>query len=451
MGLIYAENLAQVHRAFRNEPISIEDMDRFYRDTTAARGEPTRKLLRRLLQQNTDTNQHILFVGYKGCGKSTELNLLEKELADTFLTMNVSIQRELDPVHVQYIELFIATMEHLFKKAQSENMTIGLDVLRSVQHWTQTSEIEEIKDQYFGDELEAGGGLELDWFVKFFTRFRTASKNSQSLKETLKRVVEPKLSDLIGHCNTLIREIRLRLGDIGKTDMLLILEDLDKIPIDRAEDLFYKFTSQLTQLQTNVVFTFPVGLYYNTKFNQIKPYFSECCELPMIKVRNRDGSINDEGMRTMRNIVAARMDLRRFADAAEQPDGAITSAILDDLILTSGGVLFDLFLLIGQAAANADVYDRPAIGPEDQRKAYLRLKKDYDNNIADNRVGSQLYTVENYYAVLTALANNPNKQIEHSEEVMHLRQNLCILGYNGENWYDVHPLVRDILNERGRL
>lgn len=442
MALIYAEKLTQVYQAFRNEPIKGPDLEQFYRDATAARGEPTRRFILRLLQQNQDMNEHILLVGYRGCGKSTELNLLEKELASDFLTLNISIQDELDPVHVQYIELFIATMEHLFKKALENGIKINEDVLGAIQDWTKTEEIEEIKGKYFDAEVEAGAGYDINWFVQFFSKFRLAAKHSKSLKKTLKEVVEPRLSDLIGHCNTLIKEIRLRLPTIQKNDLLIILEDLDKIPIDRAEDLFYQYISQITQLEVNVIYTFPIGLYYNVKFNQIKPYFTECYELPMIKVRNRDDSNNEDGMEVMRSIVAARMSMDLFADPA----------LLDSMILISGGVLRDLFLLIGAAAANADVYDRSIIEEQDWKKAYQRLKKDYDNNIADNRLNdNQFYSAESYYKALVNLAKDPQKKVEHSEEVMHLRQNLCILGYNGENWYDVHPIVKDILQERGRL
>jgi len=32
--------------------------------------------------------------------------------------------------------------------------------------------------------------------------------------------------------------------------------------------------------------------------------------------------------------------------------------------------------------------------------------------------------------------------------ILDLMSNLTILNYNGENWCDVHPMVRDILKER---
>ena len=78
----------------------------------------------------------------------------------------------------------------------------------------------------------------------------------------------------------------------GFKDVLIIVEDLDKIPIDRAESLFFNYASQLAQLQASVIFTFPITLLYNQKLNIIRQYFDYDFELPMIKVNNKDGSIN---------------------------------------------------------------------------------------------------------------------------------------------------------------
>jgi len=34
---------------------------------------------------------------------------------------------------------------------------------------------------------------------------------------------------------------------------------------------------------------------------------------------------------------------------------------------------------------------------------------------------------------------------------MELKHNLCILGYNTDTWYDVHPAVKEILKEKGLI
>lgn len=443
MALIHATQLNQIYRAFRNEPLAQDELKEFYRDAAEARGEKTRVRLERQLRVNMDTNEHILLVGYKGCGKSTELNLLEHNLNDEFLVMNISVQRELDPVHVQYIELFIVMMEQLFQKADQYGLKLRDELLKSVKTWTQSKEIEEIREKYIGGELEAGGGFDIKYFVNFFAKFKLAAKSSQSLKVSLKDNVEPRLNDLITHCNDLINEIRLRLNDIGKKDLLIIIEDLDKIPINRAQDLFYNYTNQLVRLNTNIIYTFPVALYYNVRFNQIKSYFSKIYELPMISTSNPDGSDNQSGIQIMRDIVEARMDIGILFEK---------STLLDNMIRRSGGVIRDLFLLINEAADSAMDHDRTSMNTEDCENGFNRLRKDYDNNIADKREGDKiLITADQYYATLARLIQSTEKKVDNTEAALDLRQNLSILGYNGKGWCDVHPIVKEILRERGKI
>ena len=441
-----ATTLDDVYQAFRGEPLQISEMEEFYQKTKPARGtRDPRQRIARLLKKLPDSYEHFLFVGYKGCGKSTELNHLQMDISHQFLVLNYSVQEELDPVHLNYIELFIVTMEKLFAVADDNDLSIRQELLDSIQHWMASEEIEEIREKYnIGVEGEVGaeGKIGIPYLKSFFAKFRATAKSSRQLKETLKQNVEPKLSDLIAHCNNLIREISLKLDEIGLDDMVIIIEDLDKIPLSRAEQLFFNYTNQLTQLQTNVIFTFPIALYYHVRFNDIKNYFSDPYELPMLKIKNQDGSQNDVGMGVMRNIIAARMDISSLFEGEE---------LLDRLIRKSGGCIRDLFLMIQEAAEGALDLEREAIAIEDVQLAIQRLKNEYDNNIADNVIDGEKYTADGYYNVLVELYKSDTKKVENTLEVMHLRQNLCILGYNGEGWTDVHPVVVDILRERKRI
>lgn len=443
MNIRKATTLDDIYQAFRSQPLNIEELNEFYQDTTKARSTSNpRSRMARLLRRELGTYEHILFVGYKGCGKSTELNHLEKDLQDSFLVINFSVMEELDPVHLQYIELFIVTMERLFTKAQEANLKIQTSLLKSIQHWLQTKEIEEIRVKYnIGAELELGSDstVGIPYLQKFFAKFKATAKSSRSLKEVLKTNVEPKLSDLITLCNDLIREIRLALAENGKEDLLIIIEDLDKIPLDRARNLFFNYINQLVQLQTNVIFTFPVALHHSLQFNEIKPYFHKIHELHMIKVHDKQGNNVEEGIDAMRRVIAARMDLNLF----EQEQ------LLNEMILKSGGCLRDLFYLIREASEGALDEERNQINRQDYQQAYLKLKSDYENTIADYVVkGDVKYSAKQYFEALAQLAKDTHKKIDNTEITLHLRQNLTILGYNGDNWCDVHPVVRDILAER---
>jgi uncharacterized protein with NRDE domain len=122
------------------------------------------------------------------------------------------------------------------------------------------------------------------------------------------------------------------------------------------------------------------------------------------------------------------------------------------MIRRSGGVIRDLFLLINEAADSAMDHDRTSMNMDDCENGFNRLRKDYDNNIADKRVGDKvLITADQYYATLAALMQSKEKKVDNTEAALDLRQNLSILGYNGKGWCDVHPIVKEILRERGKL
>lgn len=88
----------------------------------------------------------------------------------------------------------------------------------------------------------------------------------------------------------------------------------------------------------------------------------------------------------------------------------------------------------------------------DWQAAFNSLKRDYNSNIADFRDGDKLYEAETYLEILTELAKSEEKLVLNTEEVMHLRSNLCILAYNnGSDWTDVHPIVKALLRDRNLL
>jgi len=74
--------------------------------------------------------------------------------------------------------------------------------------WVSSTEIQEVNDSYLDMKIEAGveGKLSIPFLARFFAKSTASAKAGSSMKETLKRTVEPKLSELILHCNTLIND-----------------------------------------------------------------------------------------------------------------------------------------------------------------------------------------------------------------------------------------------------
>ncbi len=448
MALKKAEELLDFTVSFKQQPIQISDMA-FRAETAVSRGVDALKATqRRWLKTESPEYEHVLFIGYKGCGKSTELNFFQQQIEEQYLVINFSVYEELDPVSLSHVELFVVMMEQLFRVAK--DMEINEAYFKKIGKWLASKEIAEIIDKHLDAELSVGldKKIGIPFLINFFGRFKAAAKASKSLKTTLKTTVEPKLQELIDLCNDLIREVRRKLYLKNKKDIVFILEDMDKVHIKAIEDIFYNYAPQLTSIQAKTIFTYPLSLYFYTRFAQIKGYFPYRIELPMVKTFDKDGSKNEKGFETMRNMIAKRANLALF------------DVNLDLFIEKCGGCIRDLFLMLITASENALNEDRELIIESDFKAAYTGLKKDYEAQIAEYREEilksdgqSEIIThyPADFYKDLADLAKNPQKKPENTNRVLLLRQNLSILGYNGEGWCDVHPILKDILKDKGLI
>ena len=425
MHLTKANSIDNIYRAFLANPIDKDDLA-FYAETQAARGgKAFRKRIVNQLAKLNDIDSKYLMVGYRGCGKSTELTKLQEDLAketaegNRHLVLSYSIKNELDPINLNYIQLFIITMERLFETIKDNNLGINQEYLTLITTWVKSTEIQEINETYKLSELRAEAKFDVPFFKNFFANFRLSSNVSSSMKQIMKQVIEPRLPELISLCNQLITEVKSRLHRIQKDNLLIIVEDFDKITYEKAKEIFIGHVGTITQLNVNMIFTFPISLFYSAWWSsQIKNYFRDYYEFPMIKVHEKDGTDSTQGIACMREMIGKRMDLTLFED----------DQTIDEMIRMSGGVLWDLFKLIRDAAEFALDEDRPKISANDYRKALEYLINDYGNTITDVTIEGKLYTTEDFYKVLTQLAKDGT--YENGIEILHLRQTLLVLGYN---------------------
>jgi hypothetical protein len=434
-------DISEIYELLSPEPLSGEGLDTYYVDAFKGRGDNPVMSLQRRLFVKPDGKLQILFSGYRGCGKSTELNKLQREISGEFIVLNFSVLKELDPVNINYVELFVITMEKLFDVVGEYNISLNPQLLKSIGEWSRTAEIEKIRELTGEASFEAGleAKVSVPLFAKFFGKMRAAANASSSTKKTIIESIEPRLSDLIGHCNDLIREVKSRLPEIGKKGLIIIIEDLDKLSVEKAEELFFNHSHILSSLQTHVIFTFPVSLRHHPKATVIKGNFDEDFELPMLKVHDKKGDLYPTGRDAVLAIIRRRIGTECF-----EP-----SDLVFQFIDISGGCLRDLFRMIRDAADNAMNHGQTRITQSDYTKSFFRLRRDYENTIAEKCLDNEVViTVKEYYDTLQLVALSETKKVDNTGAALDLRQNLCILGYNDEGWCDVHPVVRSILQER---
>jgi len=412
--------------------------------TKEGRGEdPTSEIIRKLKTQESE-NLKILFPGFKGCGKSTELLRLKRELDNDFLIKIFAVRERLDPNNFTISEILITMMIDLFNFVNENFKQIKLSkkLLLNLENWTNSIYKEEIKYRYYqgkmeaGVEIKSGFGKILNVFAKLGLDFNAGRK----FKEITKKEVNQTLSELTLNCNLLIFEIKNQLHKINKKNIIFIIEDLEKVMLEIADDIFYHYSKQLTDVVCSIIYTFPISLVFSEKYTIILNEFEESLTLPMIKVHDKTGKDHKPGIDSIVKIIYRRIDREK---------NLISRNLLKEFVRMSGGCLRDLFRMLKLAAGSAISRGKKKIEKIDFNYSINKLKNDYYNTISYNeRTGM---TAADYYEILANCCKNQDKKPIDVKGLMDLKHNLCILGYNGESWYDVHPIVKELLKEKNLI
>lgn len=424
-----ATELRNIVRVTKPEPLKGENFEKFFVETDEARGVNAALMLSDFFSINRDEPQKVLFLGHRGSGKSTELFRFGEYLKEDFRIINFSIKDEADIADLEYSDLIFIILRKLYEQAKDDNIEINEHVLSNLDHyWHDEKLIESLKIEKAAVEAEVKvkGGF---WgFISAHVRgiFSIGSET----KEVVREFIRPRLSQLLSSANDLIDDITRKYGQKGKTP-LLIIEDLDKLDLAIAEDLFLKRKNILTAFEIHVVYTFPIFLHYSEKFNEIESAFDHYELLSMIKVKQVTGEPYQKGHEIIRKVVQKRADLNLFEPEA-----------LDYCIQKSGGSLRHLFEILQNAVLDIRVRNRDAQKLDNQavENAYKKLRSYFERTIT-----------RDHLAILKSVYESSDKKPTADDALKELLNCMAVIEYNGDRWCDLHPAVVDILREKGEI
>lgn len=209
---------------------------------------------------------------------------------------------------------------------------------------------------------------------------------------------------------------------------IIIFEDLDKLNPEDAWKVFYNYAAVLSGMAFPVIYTFPIGLSYDTRFSAMEGYFITKT-LPMIKIATIENKPFREGIDIIIEIVKKRANMDLFE-----------ANVIERLIECTGGSLRDLFHVINASAKRAERRNSKTISLEDAQHALEEIKTSLTRRIE-----------EKDYQFLLNIYNGNKEQIEDKEMLLKMLQASVVLEYNGKHWHNVHPLVAAFLKEQGLI
>ena len=435
-----ATNLTDMIQVFRLDGLKGEAFDRFYyKDTIANRtgdinNSPVEDLLEHC-QIPSSRNAH-LFMGHKGCGKSTELYQFKRKLQETGQPSSiVDVAVSTDVWNITHWDIMLLITEGLCQIALDADIDIPSKLTQNILDYLNKDIVEE---ETFTDStsVSAQAGARVKALTLFFAEFKAKFKANSETRKVTSEKMQKRAAEWISYIIEITNHITAGLD--GKQPVL-IFENLDKLP-DPEKAIHILENPFLSELPFPIVYTFPISLSYHVRFPSLSHNYGSCI-LPMIKVNNLDNSENPEGIHILQALVTLRAEETLFAND-----------VLVHLIKQTGGVLRDLFKCIVWAASRArrriatqpvDANPPHHVEMEDAQVALAELRKDLSRQI---RVDD--------YDMLIRLHKDEKYRLDIEDEEWLLNKLLAsvVLEYsNGDRWHNLHPMVLDFLTRRDKL
>ncbi len=356
----------------------------------------------------------FFFSGHRGCGKSTELLHLtaNPRIQKKYWPVNFSIREEADIIDLDFRDILLAIGSRMFRDYRKCGGRLPDQLLKELNGWRGKVE-EEVKTIHAGrSDFEVAAGLNA-----FFSNAGLKMRLEPATRAELRQVFEKDITGLIAVINNISTAIYSKEHRIP----LILIDDLDKPGLDEARAIFHDRREIMMQPACAIIYTVSSALFYSKGFDAIR---DQAIFLPNIKLHPHvEPDVKDrEGYQTLRRFVNVRTD-----------PGLIDSLALEEAISYSGGVFREMARIM-----------RTAIGRARRRKA-VKVEV-VDVEWATTEIRNEYRRILDKEDIEILKKVHQQNRLEYDERLRPLLQLLAILEYrNGENWCDVHPVLRRLI------
>lgn len=223
-------------------PAPLPSGDPRYVDCTEVRGNED--VVRQLFQHITWSDLPAttqLFTGHRGCGKSTELLRLKTQLeAADFAVIYFEADEVIDVEDVVYSDVLVAIVRQVYEGLRELDAGLPNDLLDDVFAWFAEVVYEYESAKAAAAALEGEFKLStppiLSGLGQILAKITGQLRTSVESKQQIRRRLDPQIAQLLDKINLLLLTGVAQLRKQGKQGLVVIVDNLDRIPFRALAD-----------------------------------------------------------------------------------------------------------------------------------------------------------------------------------------------------------------------
>ncbi|MEO0988084.1 MAG: P-loop NTPase fold protein [Cyanobacteria bacterium J06639_14] len=404
--------------------IEPEDIEKFRVDY----GRPVRVRLRREIEASAADGKFI-FAGHRGCGKSTLLKQLAVEMQPNHAVLFFSIADQIELSAVTHTNILYAIAVRLLSYASKQKIPISDDIRDTLLGWNTT-----VRKQIASEATKGSVGIGGKWFEVVSLMLQ----QEKSFRDEVETTFSKKISDLVQKCDRLAAAIQTT----KKQPVLVIIDDLDKLDLPLVESIFRDNVKSLFSPGFRILFTIPIAAVRETVIlgalnsaGIVRPR-----QFPVAKFFPKGAShdVTAEPNATYFQTFMALLYKRI-------PESLLEPATARQIVLMSGGVVRETVRLARECCLECMVQleiepDGTPVTINDTilTTAIRNLRNDFDRQL-----GSDMYQL-----LVTVYETSATPDVTDASFIK-LLHGLMVLEYENDSiWYDVHPIVVKLLQQK---
>jgi energy-coupling factor transporter ATP-binding protein EcfA2 len=405
--------------------------------------------LEQAIEDNPAPNNKLIFTGHTGCGKSTLLAELGLRLTGTgrYFVVRYSIANTIERSAVDHVNILFSMALELIEAAEQRSIRLQAGTKREFYQWlgkhTQTESQDVVKAIELNAEATAKGGIPL--LLEFIAKVKSKLRVSSVIRQEISVEFARRTADLVAQIDRLQSYIENATGQ----KVLVIIDDLDKLELSTTETIFSKNIQSLIDPNLAIIYTLPIATLREVSIkNSITRYINQIHTMRVTKffskadVRKPDRIPDSSCVSVFTEILERRL-----------PPNSSDLDTKRQIILFSGGVLRELIRIVDRCCDRVKLELRGQIKRQQWDAPEVKIDRRILNDvITELRLERAEVLGKVDFEMLIAIYTDFQPQDTENQRFLDLLHGLYILEYrNAKLWYDLNPIVHDLLIVEGLL